>query len=130
MAKRLTREQKREQALVDVLDPLANHALVEFQLCLACALETDTTLLTIQMSPASLETGDGMFELCQLHLQLAFIAAGPLRENIQYYTGAIQHSALQLLLNVTFLAGRQRMIEEHKLRLMLPDGSSYLIKLP
>jgi hypothetical protein len=47
-----------------------------------------------------------VLELRELHLQLAFETARPLREDVEDQPAAIQHPAFELLLEVALLAGR------------------------
>ncbi len=64
-----------------------------------------------------------MLELRQLDLQLAFEAAGALREDVQNQSSAIEHSTLEQLLEIAFLAGRQGVVEHHQIRAELLDPS-------
>ena len=53
-----------------------------------------------------------MLQLGQLHLQLAFEAARALGEDVQDQPGAVEHAALEELLQVAFLARAQRMVDQ------------------
>ncbi len=57
-----------------------------------------------------------MLELGQFHLQLAFVAAGALGEDVQDQAGAIQHAAFQEFLQVALLAGRKRIVDQYQIR--------------
>jgi len=59
-----------------------------------------------------------MLQLRQLHLQLAFMSARALGKDIENQTGAIQHPALELTLQVPLLTGTEGMIEHDNLGLM------------
>ena len=84
---------------------MPNVAPIQFQLGLTGSAQTDTAAaLPFQVGPAAYQTGGYMSVLCQLHLQLAFEAAGTLREDIQDQAGAIQHPATQEFFQVAFLA--------------------------
>jgi hypothetical protein len=71
------------------------------------------------MGPAADETRGGVFQFRQLHLQLAFVTARALREDVEDEAGAIEHTRAQFLFQVAFLARRQRVIEDDELRAML-----------
>src|SRR5690606_24629196 len=90
---------------------------VGFELGFTRAPQTDTPLLTLQVSPAPHQPGRHMLQLRQLHLQLALVGTGPLRKDIQDHTGAIKHPALELALDITLLARAQGMIEQHHIGL-------------
>ena len=55
-----------------------------------------------------------MFKLRQFDLQLAFMVFGALGEDIQNQTGAINHAALETLLQITLLSGRKVVIEDYQ----------------
>jgi hypothetical protein len=54
-----------------------------------------------------------MLQLRELHLQLAFVAARTLREDVQNQADTIDYAARELFLEVTLLARRQLVIEDH-----------------
>jgi hypothetical protein len=56
-----------------------------------------------------------MFELSQLYLQLPLMRAGPLSENVENHSGTVKHPALEFMLNISFLAGAQSVIEQHNI---------------
>jgi hypothetical protein len=58
-----------------------------------------------------------MFQLGKLYLQLALVGAGPLGEDIEDDTGAVQHPAFQFPLNIPLLAGAEGVIEQHHVSL-------------
>ena len=70
-----------------------------------------------------------MFELSQLHLQLAFVAACTLGEDVENQPGTIEHPALQGFLQIAFLARTEGMIEQHQFGLMLLDRRGNLVEL-
>ena len=59
-----------------------------------------------------------MPQLRQLDLQLTFEAARALREDIENQSGTIQYATLQERLEIAFLTWRERMIENHEIRLL------------
>ena len=60
-----------------------------------------------------------MLQLGQLHLQFTFVTSCSLGKNIQNQSGTIKHPALQMSLQVSFLAGRQSMVEYHQLGIVV-----------
>ena len=66
--------------------------------------QSDTTFLSLEVSPATNQSCRNMPQLGQFHLQLAFEAARALREDVQNQPGTIQHTTLQLPLEIAFLA--------------------------
>ena len=106
------------KALVDRLEALPQHALVKFQLGFTRTPKSDTAFLSVQVGPAPFQPGTHVLQLCQFNLQLTFVTARTLCENIQDQPGAVQYPAFQLSFQVSFLAGRQGVVENHQLRAM------------
>ena len=52
-----------------------------------------------------------MLELRQLHLKLALMRSSALGKNIEYQARTVEYTALEFGLQVSLLAGTQRMIE-------------------
>src|SRR6266436_3956792 len=74
-----------------------------------------------------LERQKGGIGLRELDFQLAFEAAGALREDVEDQSVAVEHPALGELLEVAFLAGGERVIDEDDVRLMgLGDAAQLL----
>tara|TARA_B100002003_G_C14093189_1_gene525766 strand:+ start:962 stop:1426 length:465 start_codon:yes stop_codon:yes gene_type:complete len=59
-----------------------------------------------------------MFELGEFYLELALVCPRPLGKDIENHTGTVQHTALELMLNVAFLARTQGMIEQDNISLI------------
>ena len=70
-----------------------------------------------------------MTELGQLHLQLALVGGRALGEDVQDEAGARQHAGLEVLLEVALLGGREGVVEDDQLRLVLGDGGGDLLGL-
>ncbi len=107
---------------MDGLDTLRQQAAVRFQLGLPRAAQADPALLALQVGPAPHQAGGQVLELGQLHLQLAFKGARPLGKDIEDQAGAIQHPAGEHPFQVTFLAGRQGVVEDHHVRFLQHRG--------
>ena len=117
------------QPLLDLADTLADQALVRFQLGFARAAQTDATLLPFQVSPAPDQSGRQVAQLGQLHLQLAFVALRPLREDVEDQTSPVQDPHLESLFEVPLLAGRQGIVEQHQLGFLLGNALRQLLEL-
>ena len=104
------------QALLQLLDALADEAAIQFQLRLARTAQADAAAaLPLQVGPAAHQARGHVPVLGQLHLQLAFEGAGALGEDVQDEAGAIQHPAAQELLQVAFLAGAEGVVDQHQI---------------
>lgn len=57
-----------------------------------------------------------MPQLGQLHLQLALVAACPLREDVEDQASAVDHAPLQIALQIALLARRQGVVDQHQIR--------------
>ncbi len=84
--------------------PLGNDAAIGLELRLARATQSDTALLALEVRPTAYQPAAEVLELRELDFQLAFEAAGALREDVKDQAVAIEHPALGELLEVAFLA--------------------------
>ncbi len=80
----------------------------------AGSAQTDAALLALQVRPASHQSRGQVLQLSQFHLQLSFVAAGALREDIQDKSDAIKHAAAARPFHIPLLGGTQRMIENNE----------------
>ena len=94
------------------LDALADQAAVGFELRFARAAQADTALLALEVSPRADQPRRQILQLREFDLQLAFVAAGALREDIENEAGAVDHAPIQRLLQIALLRGRERVIED------------------
>nr|ABF18943.1 GTPase [uncultured bacterium pFosLip] len=117
------------EALVQLPDPLANKPAIRLQLRLARAAQTDAALLSFEVSPAAHQSRGQVLELRQFHLQLALEAARPLRKYVENEPGPVQHTALQLPLEIALLARSQLGRGDHKFRAVLSDALRQLVQL-
>ena len=93
------------QARLQLLDALLQQATVGFQLRFAGTAQADrTAALAFQVGPAAHQARGHVAQLREFDLQLAFVAARALREDVQDQAGAVDHAALQRLFQVAFLA--------------------------
>ena len=89
---------------MSTLHALANEAAVCFELRFAGTAHADAALLTLEVSPSAHEARGDVFQLRELHFELAFVAARALREDVEDEAVAIEHAAAGVLLEVALLA--------------------------
>ena len=99
------------EAVVEILDALAEQAAVGLELGFTGSAQADTAFLPLEVSPAAHQPRRQVLELRQLHLQLALEGLRTLREDIQYQSGTIEHPALQFAFEIALLRRRQRVVE-------------------
>jgi hypothetical protein len=100
-------------------DFVVEHAPVEFDLLFTWPpTQTDSTLLSLKVCPASHETGCLVLHLSQFHLKLALMAAGTLGEDFEDQTNSLNDLDTPDLLQITLLYRRQRMIKQHMINLL------------
>ncbi len=103
------------QSLLQLFDPLLQQAAVGFQLGFTRPAQADgTAALALQVGPAADQPRGHVAQLRQFHLQLAFVAVRTLGEDVQDQAGAVDHPALQELLQVALLRRRQGMVDQHQ----------------
>ena len=83
------------QTPVELPDPLTEQTPVGLQLRLTRPAQTDAALLPLQVGPAADQPRGQVFELCQLHLELALETARSLGEDVQDQAGAVEHPTLK-----------------------------------
>jgi hypothetical protein len=70
-----------------------------------------------------------VLELRELYLELAFMAAGALREDVEDQPRAIEHAAFDEFFEVAFLRGGQRVVEQHHVGIVFNRGGADFIRL-
>ncbi|RMP65068.1 hypothetical protein ALQ18_05181 [Pseudomonas marginalis pv. marginalis] len=105
------------EATLDLSQANPQQAPVGFQLGFTRATHADTTTLTLKVSPATHQPRAHVVKLGQFNLELAFMGTGALGENIENQTRAVDHAALEHSFEVTFLTGREDVIEDHQIGL-------------
>ena len=106
--------------LLDLFEPLGEHThaltdetAIGLELRLAGAAHADTAFLPLEVRPtAEHEARGDVFQLRELDFELAFEAAGALRENIENQAVSIEHPAACQLLQVALLTRRECVIDE------------------
>ena len=117
------------EARLEHLDPIAEQTTVGLELFFARTAQADTALLALEVGPAAHQASGQMLELGELDLQLAFMAARALREDVEDQRSAVDHHALQLALEVALLARRQGVIEDHDVGAVRTQGFADLLDL-
>ena len=98
------------------LDALAQQTPVGLELRFAgTAIANAATALALEVGPAAHQARGNVLELRQLHFEFAFVAARALREDVEDQSRTIEHTPLDEFLEIAFLRGRQRMVEQHHL---------------
>ena len=92
------------QARAQGLDTVADQPAVRFKLRLAGTAQADTALLPFQVSPAADQARGQMLQLGQLDLQLALVALGALREDVEDQAGTVEHPHVQALFQIALLS--------------------------
>lgn len=107
------------QAQLERLDALADHAPVELDLRFArSAARPDAALLAFEVAPAAHETRRKILQVGELDLQLALVALRALAEDLEYQQRPVRYRDAEMALQVALLRGGQRLIEEHRLRVV------------
>ncbi len=85
---------------------LAQQPTIGFELCFTGTAQSDATAaLPFEMGPAAHQPAGDVLELRQLDFQLALVALGALREDVEDEATAIQHALAGELFEIAFLAG-------------------------
>lgn len=103
--------------------------LVGLELRLAGAAQADPALLAFEVGPGADQPRRQVLQLRELHLQLAFVAARALREDVEDQAGAIDHAPVQRALQIALLRGRERMIEDDDVDLVRVAGEAQFLGL-
>ncbi|MCY1173628.1 hypothetical protein D9M73_137950 [compost metagenome] len=117
------------QAPLDLPQANPQQAPVGFQLGFTRTAQADTAFLPFKVSPAANQPRTHVLKLGQFDLQLAFMGTGALGENIENQTRAVDHATLENTFEVTFLTGREDVIENHQIDLFGLDQVAQLFDL-
>lgn len=100
-------------ALLQLPDAITEQATVKLQLGLAGTPQADrTTALAFKVGPAAHQARRHVLELGQLDLQLAFVRAGTLREDVQNQASAVDDTTLGQFLKIALLHRTQHMVDQ------------------
>ena len=117
------------QPILQQLDPPPQQAAIGFELLFTRAAQTDPAALTLKVGPAAHQPGGQMFKLRQFNLQLALGTGGTQGKDVENQAVTIHHPAFQGAFQVTLLHRRQRVVENHQLRLGGRNHGGYFIHL-
>jgi len=108
--------------LLEFLESSAQHAnafaeqsAISFELGFTRSAKTDTTFLTLKVSPTANEPAREMSQLRKLNFELAFVATRSLSKDIEDERIPIEHSKASQFFEVTFLTRRECVIDQDHL---------------
>src|SRR4051794_36144172 len=113
-ALRRTNFAHRLQLALEARDPFLHTATINFQLRFTRAARADSTSLPRKVRPHSGQTREQILQLRELDLQAPFATARALREDVEDELRAIEHLAIEHLLEVAPLCGREFVVEDHR----------------
>ncbi len=71
------------------------------------------------MGPLPGQARQEIFELRELHLQLAFVAARPLGEDIEDQLAAVNHANFESIFQIALLRRRKIFIDDHQIGMQI-----------
>ena len=95
-------------------DAPVNFSAIGFELRFAWAAGADAAAQLRHLNSASAQARQHVFQLRQLHLQLAFPGLRVFRENVEDELGAVNHPGVDQLFDVALLRGGEVVIEQQK----------------
>ena len=109
----------RLQPLFQMADALANAPPVDFELGFAGTAGADAAAQARQMGPLARQARQQIFELRQLDLQLAFVAARALGENIENQLAAVDDANFERRFQIALLRRRQILVDDDEIGMAL-----------
>src|SRR5690606_22602718 len=94
------------QAPFQMTDALANAPAVHLELGFARAARADSAPQSGEMGPLARQARQQIFELGELDLQFAFVAAGALRKDIEDELAAVDDPRFERRFQIALLRGR------------------------
>ena len=102
------------EAFPGTTDGVTDHAAVELDLGFTrTSAHADAAALPLQVRPAAHQPGRQVLQASEFHLQLAFMAAGALREDLQNEQGAVIDRQTQRALQVALLRRAQGLVKKN-----------------
>ena len=108
---------------------MTDQAAVFFKLLFTGTTYADAPLVARQVGPHPLEPRHGIFELCQLDLEVRLVREGVGREDVEDDLGAIDDLDSQVLFQVARLRGTEVVVEEDDVPLVRLDRVFQLLDL-
>ena len=102
---------------------------IHFELGFARAAGADTAAQAGKMGPLARETRQQIFELCQLDLQLAFVAARALGENIENELAAVDDPDFERRFQIALLRRGQILVHDHEIGMAVAQRFLDLVDL-
>ena len=101
------------EALLELLHAPGKQAAIEFELGFAGTAQADrAAALALKVGPAAHKARRHVLQLGQLDLQLAFVRAGALGEDVEDEPGAVDDAALGIFFQIALLHRRERVIDQ------------------
>ena len=104
-------------------------AAVGFQLRFAVTAHADAAFLARQVAPEPGQARQQMLELRQFDLELAFLRAGALRENIENQRRAVEHLAIENAFQIAALRGGKFVVEDDRVHVLAAAMLGKFIRL-
>jgi len=104
---------------LEMADALANPPAVDFQLSFPRPPCADATAEPRQMRPLACQTRQQILKLSELHLELAFAAAGALGKDIENQLATVDNPDFESHFQITLLGRREILIENDQICLIL-----------
>ena len=114
------------QLLAQCFHTAADVAAVGFDFGFAGSARADAASQPRHLHALAGQTRQHIFELRQLHLELALTAARTQRENIEYQRGAVDHAHIGRLFHILYLCGRQLAVRHDQVDLLLTAQLGHL----
>ena len=108
-----------QQLFLDARDAVLHPATIGFKLGFTVTAHADAALLSGQVTPEPCQARQEMLQLRELNLELAFASPGALSKDVENQRGPIQHLALENFFEIAALGGRQIVIEDHRVHVVL-----------
>ena len=117
------------QPLLEPLDSSTDEAAVCLDLGLAGASGANTASQALQMGPLAGQSGEKVFVLGELYLEVALLGDGVTREDVDNQGGPIDDFDLESVLQDLLLRGGQLVVQNDGVGVLQPDDFSYLFDL-
>ena len=130
LAPRLTLPAQLLELALEPRHPVAGAPAVDLELLLARSAPTDAARQARERAVGALrQARQPVAQLGELHLQLAVPGPRLLREDVEDQLGAIDHAQVEPIAEVASLGGRQVLIEDHEVHVVL-EGSYHQVLEP
>src|ERR1700745_3962885 len=111
------------------MGPGSRHASAGREAPPAGPAQSYTALLPLEVRPAAHQAAADVLQLRELDFELALEASGALREDVEDQAIAIEHTALDELLEIALLARGERVVDEDDVRVAVARDDTQLLGL-